>query len=62
MVFEDGDIKPIVDLIYSFDDGIDAYEYLEATGRAQRKVIMFIPTVQSSSLHLQYLLQIKINV
>jgi hypothetical protein len=21
---EDGDIKPIVDLIYSFDDGIDA--------------------------------------
>jgi NADPH:quinone reductase-like Zn-dependent oxidoreductase len=34
---EDGDIKPIVDLIYSFDDGIDAYEYL-ATGRAQGKV------------------------
>jgi NADPH:quinone reductase-like Zn-dependent oxidoreductase len=33
---EDGDIKPIVDLIYSFDDGIDAYEYL-ATGRAQGK-------------------------
>jgi NADPH:quinone reductase-like Zn-dependent oxidoreductase len=32
---EDGDIKPIVDLIYSFDDGIDA-EYL-ATGRAQGK-------------------------
>jgi hypothetical protein len=31
---EDGD-KPIVDLIYSFDDGIDAYEYL--TGRAQGK-------------------------
>jgi NADPH:quinone reductase-like Zn-dependent oxidoreductase len=22
---EDGDIKPIVDLIYSFEDGIDAY-------------------------------------
>jgi NADPH:quinone reductase-like Zn-dependent oxidoreductase len=36
---EDGDIKPIVDLIYSFDDGIDAYEYL-ATGRAQGKVII----------------------
>ena len=36
---EDGDIKPIVDLIYSFEDGIDAYEYL-ATGRAQGKVII----------------------
>ncbi|MBZ9730175.1 zinc-binding dehydrogenase [Salegentibacter sp. JZCK2] len=36
---EDGDIKPIADLIYSFEDGIDAYEYL-ATGRAQGKVII----------------------
>ena len=36
---EDGDIKPIVDLIYSFEDGIEAYEYL-ATGRAQGKVII----------------------
>ena len=36
---ENGDIKPIVDLIYPFEDGIDAYEYL-ATGRAQGKVII----------------------
>lgn len=36
---ENGDIKPIVDLIYSFENGIDAYEYL-ATGRAQGKVIV----------------------
>ena len=36
---EDGTIKPIVDLIYSFKDGIDAYEYL-ATGRAKGKVII----------------------
>ncbi|PRX52366.1 NADP-dependent oxidoreductase [Salegentibacter salegens] len=36
---EDGDIKPIVDLIYDFEDGIDAYEYL-ATGRAEGKVII----------------------
>jgi NADPH:quinone reductase-like Zn-dependent oxidoreductase len=36
---ENGDIKPIVDLIYSFEDGIAAYEYL-ATGRAQGKVIV----------------------
>jgi NADPH:quinone reductase-like Zn-dependent oxidoreductase len=36
---ENGDIKPIVDLIYSIDDGIDAYEYL-ATGKAQGKVII----------------------
>jgi hypothetical protein len=34
---EDGDIKPIVDLIYSFEDGIDAY--ISATGRAKGKVI-----------------------
>jgi NADPH:quinone reductase-like Zn-dependent oxidoreductase len=36
---ENGDIKPIVDLIYSIEDGLDAYEYL-ATGRAQGKVII----------------------
>ncbi|TDN88070.1 NADPH:quinone reductase-like Zn-dependent oxidoreductase [Salegentibacter sp. 24] len=36
---EDGDIKPIVDLIYDFEDGVDAYEYL-ASRRAQGKVII----------------------
>lgn len=36
---EDGDIKPIIDLIYSFEDAIDAYLYL-ATGRAKGKVII----------------------
>jgi NADPH:quinone reductase-like Zn-dependent oxidoreductase len=36
---EDGAIKPIVDLIYSFEDGIKAFEYL-ATGRAKGKVII----------------------
>ncbi|OBX26745.1 NADPH:quinone reductase-like Zn-dependent oxidoreductase [Gelidibacter algens] len=36
---EHGDIKPIVDLIYPFEDAIDAYEYL-ATRRAQGKVII----------------------
>ncbi len=36
---EADDIKPIVDLIYSFEEGIDAYDYL-ATGRAQGKVII----------------------
>ncbi|CAM4256462.1 NADP-dependent oxidoreductase [Gillisia hiemivivida] len=36
---EDRTIKPIVDLIYSLEDGIDAYEYL-ATGRAEGKVII----------------------
>jgi NADPH:quinone reductase-like Zn-dependent oxidoreductase len=36
---EDGTIKPIVDLIYSFEDGINAFEYL-ATGRAKGKVII----------------------
>lgn len=36
---EDGTIKPIVDQIYSFEDGISAYEYL-ATGRAKGKVII----------------------
>ncbi|APS38619.1 MULTISPECIES: NADP-dependent oxidoreductase [unclassified Salegentibacter] len=36
---EEGNIKPTVDLIYEFEDGIDAYEYL-ATGRAEGKVII----------------------
>ncbi|WP_373517369.1 NADP-dependent oxidoreductase [Pricia sp.] len=36
---EDEDIKPIIDLIYSLEDGIDAYEYL-ATGSAKGKVII----------------------
>jgi NADPH:quinone reductase-like Zn-dependent oxidoreductase len=36
---EDGTIKPIVDLIYSFEDGIAAYEYL-AKGKAKGKVII----------------------
>jgi NADPH:quinone reductase-like Zn-dependent oxidoreductase len=36
---EDGNIKPIVDLIYALEDGIDAYLYL-ATGRARGKVII----------------------
>jgi NADPH:quinone reductase-like Zn-dependent oxidoreductase len=36
---EDDHIKPIVELIYSFDDASDAFEYL-ATRRAQGKVII----------------------
>lgn len=36
---EEGDIKPTLDLIYSFEDGIDAYEYL-STGKAKGKVII----------------------
>ncbi|WP_034924685.1 NADP-dependent oxidoreductase [Gillisia sp. CAL575] len=36
---EDRAIKPIVDLIYSLEDGIDAYEYL-ASGKAKGKVII----------------------
>jgi len=39
ILVEDDTIKPIVDLIYSFEDGIDAYEYL-ATGKAKGKVII----------------------
>ena len=39
---EKGTIKPIVDLIYSFEDGIKAFEYL-ATGRAKGKVIITLP-------------------
>ncbi len=41
---EQGDIKPIVDLIYAFEDGIDAYEYL-ATGKAKGKVIINLSEV-----------------
>ena len=36
---QDGQIKPIVDLIYSFEDSIEAYQYL-ATGRAKGKIII----------------------
>lgn len=36
---EDGAIKPIVDRTYSFEDGINAFEYL-ATGRAKGEVII----------------------
>lgn len=36
---EDRTIKPIVDLIYALEDGIDAYLYI-ATGRAKGKVII----------------------
>ncbi|WP_034889969.1 NADP-dependent oxidoreductase [Gillisia sp. Hel_I_29] len=39
ILVEDDTIKPIVDLIYSFEDAIDAYEYL-ATGKAKGKVII----------------------
>ncbi len=38
---ENGDIEPIVDLIYSLEDAIDAYEYL-AKGKARGKVIVRI--------------------
>lgn len=34
-----GDIKPIIDLIYPFEDGVSAYEYL-AEGSAKGKVII----------------------
>ena len=36
---EDRTIRPIIDLIYSFEDAVKAFEYL-ATGRAQGKVIV----------------------
>ncbi len=36
---EDGKIKPVVDKVYSFKEGIEAYLYL-ATGRAKGKVII----------------------
>jgi len=36
---KEGEIKPVIDKIYSFEDGIEAYLYL-ATGRAKGKVIV----------------------
>ncbi|MGA8853188.1 MAG: NADP-dependent oxidoreductase [Christiangramia sp.] len=36
---EDRTIRPIIDLVYSFEDAVKAFEYL-ATGRAQGKVIV----------------------
>jgi NADPH:quinone reductase-like Zn-dependent oxidoreductase len=36
---DDGHIQPIVDLIYSFKDSVEAFEYL-ATGRAKGKIII----------------------
>ncbi|MDN3594667.1 NADP-dependent oxidoreductase [Zunongwangia endophytica] len=38
-MIEDRTIRPSIDLVYSFQDSIKAYEYL-ATGRAQGKVII----------------------
>ncbi|MBW2962952.1 NADP-dependent oxidoreductase [Mesonia aestuariivivens] len=39
VMVEDRTIRPTIDLVYSFEDAIKAYEYL-ATGRAQGKVII----------------------
>jgi NADPH:quinone reductase-like Zn-dependent oxidoreductase len=36
---KNGEIKPVIDATYSFEDGIDAYSYL-ATGSAKGKVII----------------------
>ncbi|WP_405198438.1 NADP-dependent oxidoreductase [Christiangramia sp. LLG6405-1] len=36
---EDRTIRPVIDLVYSFDKAVEAFEYL-ATGRAQGKVIV----------------------
>jgi len=36
---KDEKIKPIIDKVYAFEDGIEAYLYL-ATGRAKGKVII----------------------
>ena len=36
---EDRTIRPVIDLVYSFEDAVKAFEYL-ATGRAQGKVIV----------------------
>lgn len=44
IMVENGTIKPIVDLIYPFEDGIDAVEYL-ATGRAKGKVIISLADI-----------------
>ncbi len=38
-MIKDGKIKPVLDKVYSFEQGIDAYLYL-ATGRAKGKVII----------------------
>ncbi len=38
-MIEDRTIRPIIDLVYSFEDAVKAFEYL-ATGRAQGKVIV----------------------
>ena len=38
-MIEDRSIRPVVDLIYPFEDSVKAFEYL-ATGRAQGKVIV----------------------
>jgi len=39
ILVENKKIKPIVDLVYSLEDGDDAYEYL-AQGKAKEKVII----------------------
>jgi NADPH:quinone reductase-like Zn-dependent oxidoreductase len=39
---KEGKIKPIIDKVYAFGDGIEAYSYL-ATGRAKGKVIINLP-------------------
>jgi NADPH:quinone reductase-like Zn-dependent oxidoreductase len=39
---KDGEIKPVIDTTYSFEDGIEAYSYL-ATGSAKGKVIIRMP-------------------
>lgn len=39
---KNGKIKPIIDKVYAFGDGIEAYLYL-ATGRAKGKVIINLP-------------------
>ena len=36
---DNGNIKPVVDKVYAFEKGIEAYAYL-ATGRAKGKVII----------------------
>ncbi|MAS69204.1 MAG: NADPH:quinone reductase [Zunongwangia sp.] len=38
-MIEDRTIRPTIDLVYSFEDAVKAYEYL-ATGRAQGKIII----------------------
>ena len=38
---EDEKIKPIIDKVYSFSEGIEAFEYL-ASGRAKGKIVVKI--------------------